>query len=279
MTKKKKKDDTERQQRIAVESLERYCGCSISDFCPYILLTNFPRYVQYFAESRGVEVHEGSMFKVAHSPKEGISILDFKLGSPMAALVMDLCAFMQFKAFLMLGMCGGLRRRYKVGDYFVPVGAIRGDGTSDFYFPPEVPALGNFVVNKVTSEVLDEREVRYHIGTTHTTNKRFWEFSDDFREKLLSNRAHVVEMECSTLFLSSYRHKLALGALLLISDLPLEADGVKTKESANFVFDNYTKDHVETGVEILNRVAQWQKVHVRLKYPIDPVEAAEDPVD
>ncbi|MCE2983709.1 MAG: AMP nucleosidase, partial [Parachlamydia sp.] len=228
------------QDKIARDTLERYSGSPIEDYQPYILLTNFSKYVHYFAESRGVPVSEGSMFKVAHSPEERITILDFKIGSPAAALVVDLCAFLPIRAALLLGMCGGLRRHYQIGDYFVPVASIRGEGTSDFYFPAEVPALANFLVQKIVTNVLDETETTYHVGITHTTNKRFWEFDQDFKLRLQSTRPQAIEMECATLFISSYWHKLPLGALLLVSDLPMNKEGIKTKKSSENVFNNFT---------------------------------------
>jgi AMP nucleosidase len=221
-----------RVERIAIDTLERYSGSSSKDFCSYLLLTNFPKYVDYFSKSRQVETFEGSMFKVAHSKEENISILDFKIGSPAAALVIDLCAYLPVKAALLLGMCGGLRKQYKVGDYFLPIAGIRGEGTSDFYFPPEVPAMANFLVQKMATEVLIEENAHYHIGITHTTNKRFWEFNNIFRNRLVLTRPQAIEMECATLFMASYSHKLPLGALLLISDLPLMPEGVKTKRSS-----------------------------------------------
>src|SRR5690348_10208765 len=144
-----------KEDQFAKETLERYSGCEASDFQSNLLLTNFPRYVDYFAQTRKVPVIEGSMFKVAHAPKEEMSILDFKIGSPAAALVVDLCSFLPIKSSLLLGMCGGLRRRYQVGDYLVPVASIRDEGTSDFYFPPEVPALANFLMQKAVTEVLE----------------------------------------------------------------------------------------------------------------------------
>lgn len=240
-----------REEKIAVDTLERYSGCSVKEFCSYLLITNFPRYVDYFATTRKLKIKEGSMFKVAHSPKENISILDFKIGSPAAALVVDLCAHLPIKASLLLGMCGGLRRQYKIGDYFVPIAGIRGEGTSDFYFPKEVPAMANFLVQKMVSEVLMEEHERYHIGITHTTNKRFWEFNKLFRERLVITRPQAIEMECATLFMASYSHKLPLGALLLISDLPLKPGGVKTKKSSEAVYVKHTADHVEKGVKVL----------------------------
>jgi AMP nucleosidase len=244
----------EHERQIAIDTLERYSGSLASEFQPLLLLTNFPRYVEYFAKSRGVQIKEGAMFKVAHSPKDCVSIIDFKIGSPAAALVVDVCSFLPVKASLLLGMCGGLRSHYKIGDYFVPVAAIRGDGTSDFYFPPEVPAMANFLVQKAVTEVMDETQSSYQVGITHTTNKRFWEFNAEFKERLKSNRSQAIEMECATLFISSYKNKLPLGALLLISDLPLEPHGIKTKESSEKVYLTHTGDHVDKGVEILKRM-------------------------
>jgi len=252
-----------KEEKIARDTLERYSGSSVDDFQPYLLLTNFPRYVVYFAESRKLPIIEGSMFKVAHSPEEKISILDFKIGSPAAALVIDLLAFLPIKATLLLGMCGGLRRNYKVGDYFVPLAGIRGDGTSDFYFPSEVPAMANFLVQKVVTNVMESEKMHYHIGITHTTNKRFWEFNTDFKARLEKSRAQAIEMECATLFMASYSYRLPLGALLLISDLPLDPEGIKTKKSSEQVFSAHTNEHVEKGVQVLQEVELALKQHAK----------------
>lgn len=254
-------DNDKLQEKVAKDTLERYSGSPVAEFQPYLLLTNFSKYVNYFASSREVSVYEGSMFTAAHSPKEKISILDFKIGSPAAALVIDLCAFLPIRATLLLGMCGGLRRNYKVGDYLVPVASIRGEGTSDFYFPAEVPALANFLVQKQVTNVLDDEKASYHIGITHTTNKRFWEFDNDFKSHLKSTRAQAIEMECATLFIAGYSLRLPVGALLLISDLPLNNSGIKTKQSSEGVFSKYTTDHVEKGVKIMHTLDEALKNH------------------
>lgn len=251
------------QEKIARDTLERYSGSPVDDFQPYILLTNFSKYVHHFAETRQVPVIEGSTFKVAHSPSEKVSILDFKIGSPAAALVVDLCAFLPIRAALLLGMCGGLRRHYQVGDYFVPIASIRGEGTSDFYFPSEVPSLANFLVQKVVTNVLDEEKSTYYVGITHTTNKRFWEFDHDFCTRLKATRPQSIEMECATLFMAGYSHKLPIGALLLISDLPLNRDGIKTKRSSEQVFQTYTGDHVEKGVKMMKALDEVLKHEAR----------------
>lgn len=254
------------EAEIARQTLERYSGCDASQFHSNLILTNFPRYVDYFAQSRGVPIFEGSMFKVAHCPKDDVSILDFKIGSPAAALVVDLCSFLPIRSSILLGMCGGLRRRYQVGEYLVPVASIRGEGTSDFYFPSEVPALSNFLMQRAVTQVLDEEKASYHIGITYTTNARFWEFNEDFKTRLKNTKAQGIEMECATLFAASYKRKFTLGALLLISDLPLNSDGIKTKKSSQWVYDTFTADHVEKGIRILKAAREMQSRQVKGAY-------------
>lgn len=253
------REESTHESDIARQTLERYSGSEIQYFGSYLLLTNFNRYIRTFAEMYDVPLMQGSMFSAAHAPEYDVSIVDFKLGSPAAALIVDLLSFLpSIKACVMLGMCGGLRRHYNVGDYFVPVAGIRGEGTSDFYFSPEVPALANFLIQKATTEVLEEIKAPYHIGITHTGNIRFWEFNEAFKEKLRETKAHAYEMECATLFAASYRRKLPLGALLLISDLPFTREGIKTKKSSQYIFDTYTESHLQHGMQTIE--------HLKLKF-------------
>lgn len=254
------------EKQFALDTLERYAGCSHKKFCSNLILTNFPHYVECFAEMKKVKVYEGSMFKVAHAKDDDVTIIDFKIGSPAAALVIDVCSFLPIRANLLLGMCGGLRRRYQVGDYLIPVASIRDEGTSEYYFPPEVPALSNFLVTRAATEVLEEKKIPYHIGITYTTNKRFWEFNEEFKRKLIDSRSQAIEMECATLFTASYSRKVSLGALLLVSDLPLEPHGVKTKKSADFVFRNHMKQHIKDGIDILLHADKMLEKKVKGSY-------------
>lgn len=259
-------ENEEFKAQVAKETIERYSGCLADDFCEYLILTNFPQYVEHFAKKHKVKVTEGSMFKVAHDPKHNISILDFKIGSPAAALVVDTCSYLPFKSSIFLGMCGGLRRRYKVGEYLVPVASIRAEGTSDFYFSGEIPALANFFMQRAVTETLEVEKIPYHIGITYTTNMRFWEFNEAFRENLKVSQAQGIEMECATLFISSYKNKFTLGSLLLVSDLPLEEKGAKTKTDAEKVLEKHMKDHIELGEKILKHSMSMLKKKVKGAY-------------
>ena len=255
----------ELQRRIAFDSIERYSGSPVEDFQPRLLLTNFPSYVELFAQQHQAPFTSGSAFSASHCPEKQISILCFGMGSPGAALVIDLVAHLPIQCALLLGLCGGLRRRYQVGDYLIPIASIRGEGTSNFYFPSEVPALANFHMTQACSRVLAKEACCFHFGITHTTNIRFWEFDEAFKENLKATRAQAIEMECATLFTASYKRNLTLGALLLISDLPLDEHGVKTKESSRRVLDLYSADHLRKGVAVMHEAESLIQAHEERK--------------
>lgn len=242
---------------IGLDMLERYTGTLAHEIQDYILLTNFSRYLTEFqAMNPTAELREGSGFRSVNWKEGGISIIDYKIGSPTAALVMDLLSYRKPKAVLMLGMCGGLNKKLKVGDFVLPMAAIRDDGTSNHYMPVRVPALPTFNIQKVASQILDEKKLLFRTGVIHTTDYRFWEFDEVFKEKLREERAIAIDMECSTLFVVGFARKVAIGALMLVSDLPLTREGIKTKSSANSVFKEYTSLHLKSGIETLVRLKE-----------------------
>ncbi|MFN3386634.1 MAG: AMP nucleosidase [Candidatus Thermochlorobacter sp.] len=244
------------KEAIGMDMLERYTGCAASELGNYILLTNFTRYVTEFAERFGVSVVSGSGFQTVNVPDEDLSLIDYKIGSPTAALVMDLLSFRKPKprAVIMLGLCGGLNKRLKVGEFILPIAAIRDDGASQHYMPSHVPALPTFNIQKILSQVLVENGHTYRTGVIHTTDYRFWEFDDEFKQGLIQERAIAIDMECATLFITGFAVKVAIGALMLVSDLPLTKEGIKTKSSANHVFAQYTKVHLELGIKALQEL-------------------------
>lgn len=256
------------EKEYRIQTLTRYTGCGPDAFHSKVILTNFSKYLDHFAKSRGnLPIIEGSFFRVVHSPKEDISMVDIKIGSSAAALAVDLLSVCdKIHASVFLGMCGGLRRpgRYKIGDYLVPVASIRDERTSDSYMPPAVPALGNFLMQRAVAQVLEREKVPHHIGITYTANRRIWEFDEAFKNYLKETKAQGYELECATLFITSYRRKFTLGALLLISDLPLER--VKTVETAKKVYEDHMAEHIELGVKIVEEGRQMESFRVKGAY-------------
>jgi AMP nucleosidase len=233
--------------------LPRYTGENLENFGKYFLLTNFSNYVELFADWNSAEI-VGRDKPMQCATADDITIINFGMGSPTAATVMDLLSAVNPKAVLFLGKCGGLKKRNKLGDLILPIAAIRGEGTSDDYFPKEVPALPAFALQKAVSTTIRDHGVDYWTGTVYTTNRRVWEHDDDFKEYLQEIRAYAIDMETATIFTVGFYNKIPTGALLLVSDQPMIPEGVKTEESDKKITSDFVERHLKIGIDSLKQL-------------------------
>lgn len=236
---------------IVKDWLPRYTGTPLKKFGKYILLTNFKSYVDEFAKINRVEaLGKNSPMQTATS-KDGITIVNYGIGSPNAATICDLLSAINPEAILFLGKCGGLKSNVKVGDFILPIAAIRGEGTSNSYCPIEVPALPSFQLQKSVSFAIGEHNQDYYTGTVYTTNRRVWEHDQKFSDYLKKMRCIGIDMETATLFIVSFANQIPHGALLLVSDVPMTPEGVKTTASDKKVSKKYMPLHVKIGMDAL----------------------------
>jgi AMP nucleosidase len=228
--------------------LPRYTGVAAADLGDYVLLTNFGGYLERFCEMTGAVIAD-EMRPMPTATADGISMINFGMGSPNAATVMDLLSAAQPHAALFLGKCGGVKKKNQIGDLILPIAAIRGEGTSNDYLPREVPALPAFQLQRVVSTTIRDLNHDYWTGTVYTTNRRVWEHDDGFKENLRRSRAMAVDMETATIFAAGFANEIPSGALLLVSDQPMIPEGVKTEESDRGVTAQYVDDHIRIGIE------------------------------
>lgn len=241
------------KEEIVENWLPRYTGQELKKFGRYILLCNFSNYVNMFAQMHNVEV-VGQDKPMQCATSGDITIINFGMGSPTAATMMDLLSAISPKAALFLGKCGGLKKKLKVGDLILPIAAIRGDGTSNDYFPPEVPALPAFALQKATSTTIRDYARDYWTGTVYTTNRRVWEHDEDFKTYLKRIRAMAIDMETATIFSTGFFNKIPTGALLLVSDQPMVPEGIKTEQSDKAVTKSYVETHLRIGIDSLKQL-------------------------
>ncbi len=241
------------KQDIVENWLPRYTGMALKEFGKYVLLTNFDNYVRKFAEWNGVEVR-GEDKAMLSATAQGITIINFGMGSPNAATVMDCLSAIKPEAALFLGKCGGLKKKNSLGDFILPIAAIRGEGTSNDYFPPEVPSLPAFALQKAISTTIRDYNQDYWTGTVYTTNRRVWEWDEHFKDYLIKIRAMAIDMETATIFSTAFYNEISAGALLLVSDQPMFVEGVKTEESDKSVTTNYVDLHLRIGIDSLKQL-------------------------
>lgn len=241
------------RKEIVENWLPRYTGVPLDQFGDYIILVNFQRYVKLFAQWHRVPIM-GRDRPMPSATAGRITIINFGMGSATAATVMDLLSALPAKAVLFLGKCGGIKHRAGLGDLILPIAAIRGEGTSNDYFPPEVPALPAFALQKAISTTIRERALDYWTGTVYTTNRRVWEHDAKFKQYLRKIRALCIDMETATIFMTGFFNEIPTGALLLVSDQPMIAEGIKTAESDKKVDEAYLENHLRIGIDALKQL-------------------------
>jgi AMP nucleosidase len=248
--------------------LPRYTGTPLAEFGQHILLTNFSGYVAWFAEHHGVPIR-GADRPMPSVTADGITLINFGMGSPNAATIMDLLSAIAPKAALFLGKCGGLKRKNQTGDLILPIAAIRGEGTSNDYLPPEVPALPAFQLQRAVSTMIRDLGHDYWTGTVYTTNRRVWEHDDGFKDKLRRTRCMAIDMETATIFAAGFANHIPTGALLLVSDQPMIPEGVKSEASDRAVTANYVETHIRVGTEALRLVRRRGRSVKHLRFEDD----------
>ena len=235
--------------------LPRYTDTALAEFGEHILLTNFGYYVEKFARRFDVPVRGlDRPMQTATHVDSGLSIINFGIGSANAATVMDLLLAVKPSGVLFLGKCGGVKDSAEIGHFILPIAAIRGEGTSDDYLPPEVPAMPSFKLHKFVSSKIVEAEMEYRTGVIYTTNRRVWEHDDRFKERLRSLRVIGIDMETATIFAAGVANQIPRGALLLVSDMPLAPEGAKTERSDKAVTERFVDLHLDIGLEAMTEI-------------------------
>ncbi len=245
--------------------LPRYTGTALADFGPYVLLTNFGNYLQVFSRLVNAPI-VGQDRSMPNATGDGITMINMGMGSANAATVMDLLSAVAPKAVLFLGKCGGLKRKNQIGDLVLPIAAIRGDGTSNDYLLPEVPALPAFSLQRAISTIIRDLACDYWTGTVYTTNRRVWEHDDEFKAYLRKTRSMAIDMETATIFAAGFANSIPTGALLLVSDQPMVPEGVKTEDSDRRVTDTFVERHVQIGIEALRLIRRHGKSVKHLRF-------------
>jgi len=241
------------KKEIVDNWLPRYTGLPIDEFGEYIILTNFHQYLELFAEWNNVPII-GNDHPMPCVTSGDITVINFSMGSANAATIMDLLSAIHPKAVLFLGKCGGLKRKNKLGDFILPIAAIRGEGTSNDYLPVEVPALPAFSLQKAISTSIRDHERDYWTGTVYTTNRRVWEHDEEFKAYLVKTRSMAIDMETATIFTVGFANEIPTGALLLVSDQPMVSEGIKTTESDRKVNRRFVAEHLKVGVDALQHL-------------------------
>lgn len=111
-----------------------------------------------------------------------------------------------------------------------------------------------FSLQKAISYTIRLKTLDYWTGTVYTTNRRVWEHDEEFKDYLRTLRTMAIDMETATIFTVGFSNGIPTGALLLVTDQPMIAEGVKTELSDIKVTDTFVNSHLQVGIEALQEL-------------------------
>ena len=235
-------------------TLLRYTGSDALSYKQYVLLTNFSDYVDNF-KALGAHVSNKANWESVHNEELNCSLINFGIGAPAAAMVMHCLGYLdQVDAVIMLGLAGGLAEEMKLGDIVLPTASIRDEGASQHYLHGDTPALPNFKVQHILAKTAREMDIDTRSGIFKTTDYRMWEFDKEFSRLLKEQKVVAIDMEISALFSVGYALRKPIGAVMLISDLPLRRSGIKRSGSTREFLMEYCRKHLDLGINAAKRI-------------------------
>lgn len=158
----------------SLKRIEHYTGAPWSDVQPWILFTNYQRYVDEFvrwaaeavangpkgwalsgpgrvrieagekdAEAKALDApwrkYQMPAYHLTTPDRDGVTLVNIGVGPSNAKTITDHLAVLRPHCWLMIGHCGGLRHTQRIGDYVLAHAYLRRDKVLDDRVPLEVP--------------------------------------------------------------------------------------------------------------------------------------------
>ncbi|MEM1902198.1 MAG: uridine phosphorylase [Pyrobaculum sp.] len=147
---------------------------NMGDVPRYVLLPGDPGRVPLIARhwENAREVARNREFVTWVGSYRGVSVgaTSTGIGSGSTAIAVEELLRVGADTFIRVGTTGALRRDVKLGDLIIGSAAVRFDGASKWYAPPEYPAAAHWVVVKALVEACGVVGVKCHVGVVASTD-------------------------------------------------------------------------------------------------------------
>lgn len=205
-----------------------HLGITENPGAAYALLPGDPGRVHKIAEclSDSREIARNREFVTCLGQLGGVRVLvtSTGIGGPSAAIAMEELAVLGVRTFIRVGTCGGMQTDLVGGDLVIPSGAIRMEGTSKEYLPPEFPAVPDFRVISALEASAAALGLRHRVGVVQSKDSFYGQHEPERmpvgRELESKWRAFIMggalasEMECAALFTVAACLHVRAGAVL-----------------------------------------------------------------
>jgi len=152
-----------------------------------------------------------------HPVEYPFSVIASPMGAPMAVMLLEQLIALGARRLLYLGFCGALHPSYRIGDLFLPVHAVREEGTSYHYLPADVVPCASPQMQAVLQAQAQQRQVPVQSGPIWTTDAPYRETPRKIQQWQEAG-VHAVDMEMAAVFAVGQYRQCEVGALLVVSD-------------------------------------------------------------
>ncbi len=139
------------------------------------------------------------------------------VGAPLAASLLEEVIAFGCRKFIACGGCGALLKDILVGNLIVVSGAVRDEGVSYHYLPPEREITANQQAFNALVETLSKRGLPYQVGKTWTTDAPYRETAARIAKRK-EDGCLVVEMECAGMMAVAQFREVIFGQVLYGGD-------------------------------------------------------------
>jgi len=232
----------------------------------YVLLPGDPDRVPKLAElwDEAWEVSHNREFRVWTGRLDGrlVTACSTGIGASSASIAVEELARAGAHTFIRVGSTGAIQPEIRLGDLIISAAAVRLEGVTREYAPPEYPAYADLEVLLALIEAADSLGIRYHVGVTATTGSFYlgqgrpgyrgysWKYSEKFLEDLRSMRVLNLEMETSAIFTLASLYGLRAGSVCAVY-----ADRVRNE------FDvRGEREAAKVAVEAVKILQEWDEL-------------------
>ena len=158
-----------------------HIACAPGEVGKYVLLPGDPgrseKIARHFDDAKLVANNREYVTYTGYLNGEKVSVTSTGIGGPSTAIAVEELVAIGADTFIRVGTCGGINLKVIGGDCVVATGAVRFEGTSREYAPPEFPAVADFAVATALVEAARALNLRYHAGVVQCKDSFYGQHS------------------------------------------------------------------------------------------------------
>jgi len=216
------------------EELQEHTRIKTGDVGRYVLLPGDPGRVEkmaaylddahFVAYNRELKTYTGTLLG------EKVSIVSTGMGCPSAAIAVEELIKVGCDTFIRVGTSGGMQPGIKTGDVAIVTAAIRDEGTTLHYLPPEFPAIADVDVVTALADGARKRGITSHLGISQSKDSFYGETEPErmpvasrLQERWAAwcaGGAICSEMEAAVILILASIHRKRAGGVMLLYAVP-----------------------------------------------------------